>query len=180
MNRETRAANWVYEGPFSQSLERQAESEEEPDECFIPYKGCLVSPLGYCCMNNNSYHAKTAIRILLERGADPSKDACKVGLKTSLVKLVARGVTASRSSSGLTLAAVHDNFHAFIMMLEYAGVPAGFKMSVPGYSNYIDLWHLRNASKHALVWVLRHPLQREDLVEPILRRMCAIPLLYWK
>jgi hypothetical protein len=180
MNRETRAANWVYDGPFSRSLERRAESEEEPDVCFIEYKGCLVSPLGYCCMNNNSYHAKAAVRVMLGRGADPSKDACKVGLKTSLVKLVARGVTASRSSSALLLTAVHDNFHVFIMMLEYAGVPAGFKLSCPGYRDYIDRHHLRNASKLALAWVLRHPLQREDLVEPILRRVCAISLLEWK
>lgn len=179
MNRETRAANWLSAGPLSKHLESLAEAEEEPDECFIKYHGFRESPLGYCCTKSH-WLAQDAVRIMLERGADPNKDARKTSFKTRLGTLITFGVASSGVSDAFALAAAHNNFNVFYMMLEHGRPPKKSKTLHPTWVFWVDRWHQRNASKLALAWVLRHPLQREDLVEPILRRLCTIPLLNWK
>jgi hypothetical protein len=161
-------------------LERLAKIEKEPDACFIEHNGCVDSPLGFCC-TKNTWQGWQAMRVMLERGADPTKNARKMNLRTRSCMLFVFGVASSPASDAFVLAAAHDNVSAFIMMLEYAGAPVGLRLSDPRWQRYVDRWHLRNASKLALAWVLcRRPMQREDLVEPILQRVCTIPLLNWK
>lgn len=179
MKREERAVRWLTGGPGSRSLEVLAETEEEPDECFIEYHGFIDSPLGYCC-TKNSWYAEQAVRVLLERGADPNKDARKTSFRTRLGALINFGVAPSGVANAFSLAASHNNFNAFIMMLEYGNPPVKSKTFDPHWAFWFDRYHLRNASKLVLAWLLRHPMQREDLVEPVLRRVCAITLLNWK
>lgn len=168
MNREERAAKWLYGGLNalrSPSLETLAESEEETDVCFIENHGCRESPLGFCCTKKNVF-GKRALRVLLERGADPTKDARRLFFGAELL-----GV------NGFVVAAVQNNIEAFVMMLDYAKY-SGFTLDTH-WGTWIDRHSLRNRSKTALVWALRYQMQREDLVEPVLHRVATFSLFEW-
>lgn len=169
MNREERAAKWLYGGLNtlrSPSLETLAESEEETDVCFIENHGWQDSPLGFCCTKKNVF-GKRAVRVLLERGADPTKDARKLFFGTQLLV----GVNC------FVVAAAQNNIEAFVMMLDYATY-SGVTLDTLCVT-WIDRHHLRNRSKTALAWVLRYQMQRDDLVEPVLHRVATFSLFEW-
>jgi hypothetical protein len=160
MDREERAKAWRY-STGSAFLDKAARAEHEPDVCFINLSTTgHTSPLGFCCMLRE---ADNALRVLLDNGADPTKPACE-NLK-------------GRVLDAFWIAMWYGNIRAFITMLDYA--PTTIVTPYGDLNRWVDCYHLRNRSKVTIACILRN-MQRDDLIEPVLRRVCAIPLLEWK
>lgn len=138
------------------------DAQDDPALIHSRVRDCRMSPLGIAvwCMVRHG----TAIRLLLEKGADPHAPALMIEYMYDIMP--------PETFSAFDITVERANWDVFRILLDYA-TPLEFPTI---YLKRIKL--AQNAAGHAITWLFTQ-IQREDLVQPVMRRLARIPLHDW-
>jgi hypothetical protein len=172
MNLEERAVLWCAALKAKQNREHTlnelAKTEPHPTLLYIVIERVyILSPLGIALLMRR-HGGAAAAKTLLERGASPN-DLCE--------KLVKQGIV-SVSGDAFHLACRYGVEKIFCLLLEYA-TPDNRIGLTPKYLSWVDAKSERSGACACLGWLWTQ-VQRDDLIEPVVQRLAAIPVEEWR
>jgi len=164
MNERERAQQWI-EARTTSHYDALAQDEPWPNRLYIEVDEKRFTPLGYLC------YLDEPVRELLERGGDPFERAWKKGKRYRNAYQVCAHEHAGMSFYHLMSVTPAPMLHNLVITNSGA-------CSCRSYFESALLRVVERAARYAIAWALCQT-QRDDLIEPVIQRLAAIPLEDW-